>query len=108
MERVVVNVRDITLYQNFMLPSLLLYLRMVFPWSRLAMPVNLGSDIGTHPPFCFDHNIPLLLPNFHKFRLLSIGPSKLAVVIRIFTRSLTWPIYFISAQGRQSLWTAEV
>lgn len=70
---------------------------MIFPWSRLAMPVCLGTDIETHPPFYFDQNIPLLLPNFHKFRLLAIGPSKLAVVIPIFTRSLTWPIYFISA-----------
>ena len=53
------------------------------------MPVYLGSDIETHPPFYFYQNIPLLLPNFHKFRLLAICPSKLAVVIRIFTHSLT-------------------
>jgi len=72
------------------------------------MPVYLGLDIETHPPFYFDQNIPLLLPSFHKFGFLAIGPSKLAVVIRTFTRSLTWPICFISAQGRQSLWTAEV
>jgi len=58
MEKVVVNVGDITRYQNFMLPSVLLYLRMLFPWSRLTMLVNLGSDIETHPPFYFDHNIP--------------------------------------------------
>jgi len=65
------------------------------------MPVYLGSYIEAHPPFYFDENIPLLLPYFHKFRLGAIGPSKLAVVIRIFTHSFTGPICFISAQGRQ-------
>jgi hypothetical protein len=69
----------------------LLYVRMLFLWSRLAMPVFLGSDGETHPPFYFDQNMSLRLPNFHKFRLLAIGPSKLTVVIRICTRSLTWP-----------------
>lgn len=108
MERVVVNVGDITHYQHFLLPSVLLYLWMLLPWSKLAMPFYLGSDIETYPPFYFDQTIHLLLPDFPKFRLLAIGPSKWAVVIRIITRSVTWPIYFISAQGRQSLWTAEV
>jgi len=64
------------------------------------MPVYLGSYVEAHPPFYFDQNIPLLLPNFHKFQLVAIGPSKL-VVIRIFTHSFTGPICFISAQGRQ-------